>query len=192
MRGFDGHTVLIRLKVELVSCDTMELTFLRGAPKGFVIASHGHVILCSQSNNCRLCYNQHSLHLATERCGVRTHEAEVMHIFCLRELEGAPVLAFCSFSHGSMSDLDANITAQGCSTETRNIQASARNISGCFAKVGCCSLKCAVVASCCCRYWPCRFCLIKTGPACLCILCVTQPTGRTHTTASSPSLDASK
>ena len=35
MRGFDDHTVLIRLKVELVSCDTMELTFLRGAPKGF-------------------------------------------------------------------------------------------------------------------------------------------------------------
>ena len=34
MLGFDGHTVLIRLKIELVSCDTMELTFLRVLPKG--------------------------------------------------------------------------------------------------------------------------------------------------------------
>ena len=45
MLGFDGHAVLIRLKIELVSCDTMELTYLRGAPKGFVIASRERRIL---------------------------------------------------------------------------------------------------------------------------------------------------
>ena len=37
-----------------------------------------------------------------------------------------------------MSDHDAGITAEERSAETRNIQASARDIISCFAKVGCC------------------------------------------------------
>ena len=41
-----------------------------------------------QGNNCRICYNQRSLHLPTERVGARSHDTEVFHLLCLKELEG--------------------------------------------------------------------------------------------------------
>ena len=45
-----------------------------------------------QGNNCRICYNQRALHLPTERVGARTHDTEVFHLLCLKELEGQSYL----------------------------------------------------------------------------------------------------